>query len=374
MDRRHHDRGYLEIDEILGEKYIESEGVLDESVDREGHEIDELVVAEGEELPDHRNDTRAQHRGHAHQKHVHPRHAHQKHAHHEHRHEMKEKYVEAIECEPFDPEPIPDFPNFGHINLIGVINCRDLGGIPTKDGRHIKKRSLLRSADLHEATEIDIEQLKTMHGLAYVVDLRADFEVGHEPDALEHMRDIEYVNLPALSDGAIGFTGLKHLGHDLKTVTEMAHDPFQLVRELYPKSLLGEYGMYAYSRLLHHLLENDDGATLWHCTQGKDRTGIGAILVEYSLGVPKEYILMDYLATNLFVKGWMEKMERTMRRNPVLRSLGLDLEAYAFANPNYFDRAFEAVNDEYGSMDNYLLRALDFGPDKQAALREKYLV
>ena len=296
-----------------------------------------------------------------------------KHDHSEHRHKVDQKVQESIECEPFDPEPIPGFPDFGHIKLKGVINCRDLGGLPTADGRRVRKRRLLRSAELHDATEADIQQLKTMHDLAYVVDLRAEFEVEHEPDAIAHMAGVEYVNLSALSDGSIGFSGIKHLGEDLHTLKEMTRDPFKMVRDLYPKSLLGEYGMKAYSTLLHDLLERDEGATLWHCTQGKDRTGVAAILVEHALGVPKEYMRRDYLATNLFTQSWVEKTESKMRRNVVLRSLGMDIEAYAFANLTYFDRAFEAVEDEYGSIENYFDRALDFGSEKREALKAKYL-
>ena len=285
---------------------------------------------------------------------------------------MKEKFEEAKRCEPVDPEPIPGFADFGHVNLKGVINCRDLGGMPAADGRRIKKRHLLRSADLHDATESDIEQLKTMHDLAYVIDLRAEFEVERVPDALYHMQGIEYVNLPALSDGTLGFSGIKHLGEDLRSMREFIHDPFEMIGGLYPKALLGELGIHAYSTMLHDLLEHD-GATLWHCTQGKDRTGMGAIIVEWALGVPKDLIKRDYLATNLFIKPWIDKMEKMTVDKVVLRSIGADLEAYAFANPCYFDKAFEAIDDEYGSMDHYFSMALDFGPEKQAVLRDKYL-
>lgn len=283
------------------------------------------------------------------------------------------KFREAKACAPTDPEPISGFPRFGHIPLKGVYNCRDLGGMPAADGRRIRKRRLMRSAELEDATAEDMQQLVRMHDLEYVIDLRAEYEVESAPDPLPLMRGIEYVNLPALSDDAIGFTGLKHLKQDVKMLARFMKEPFELVQELYPKCVLGEYGIKAYSKLLDDLLNAQRGATLWHCTQGKDRTGVAAILVEYALGVPMEYMRRDYLATNLFIKPWIDKMNDALRNKILVGGLGLDIEAYAFANLCYFDTAIDAICSHYGSLDKYFVRALDFGPDKQEALRALYL-
>lgn len=283
------------------------------------------------------------------------------------------KYREAKVCTPTNPEPIPGFPKFGQIPLKGVYNCRDLGGMPAADGRRIRKRRLMRSAELEDATAEDMRQLTHMHHLEYVIDLRADYEVESDPDPLPLMRGVEYVNLPALSDDAIGFTGLRHLKQDMKTLTRFMKDPYELVQELYPKCVLGEYGIKAYSKLLDDLLNAQQGATLWHCTQGKDRTGIAAMLVEYVLGVPADYIRRDYLATNLFIRPWVDKMKDALSNKIIFGGLGIDIEAYAFANLCYLDTALDAIRDSYGSLDKYLDRALDFGPEKQRALRALYL-
>lgn len=276
-------------------------------------------------------------------------------------------------CAPEDPEPIPGFSKFGFINLQGVNNCRDLGGLPTRDGRQIRKRRLLRSGGLEDATAEDMRQLTRMHDLSYVVDLRAPYEVENQPDPLPLMRGVEYTNLAVLTDNSIGFTGLKHLGSDLKTLRQFMKSPYQLVLDLYPKSVLSEQGIKSYSTLLNNLLEYNNGATLWHCTQGKDRTGIGALLIEYALGVPPEYIRADYLATNLFIKPWVDKISSAMLNNPIGHGIGLDLEAYSYASICYFDAAVNAIDESYGNIDNYMQRALDFGPEKQTMLRALYL-
>lgn len=274
---------------------------------------------------------------------------------------------------PVEPEPIPGFARFGAISLQGVYNCRDLGGMPTMDGHRIRKRRLMRSAELHDATAEDMRQLVHMHELEYVVDLRAEYEVESAPDPLPLMQGIEYVNLPVLSNDSIGFSGLKNFGSDMKMLLQFTKDPFQMLEEIYAKCVLGEYGQRAYSRFLNDLLKDSDGATLWHCTQGKDRTGLAAMFVEYALGVPGDYIRADYLATNLFIKPWIDKMSDIIRNKFIVGGLSADIEAYSFANLRYLDAVLGAIRDSYGSLDNYLAKALDFGPDKQAALREMYL-
>ena len=72
----------------------------------------------------------------------------------------EEKRADEEESSPLDmPEPIPGFPEFGHIPFEGLHNTRDLGGMPTADGRAIVPAKLLRSGALHKATEQDLARL-----------------------------------------------------------------------------------------------------------------------------------------------------------------------------------------------------------------------
>lgn len=271
------------------------------------------------------------------------------------------------------PEPVPGFPNFGYLALHGVDNARDLGGMPAADGKRIRKRRLLRSGALGEATAADIKQLVRMHEMEYVVDLRAPLEVERTPDPLPLLSGVEYVSLPPLPDGAIITVGRMSVAKDKKLMQEFTGHPFETIKDLYPKAILGELGIEAYGRFLHDLLEAEEGATLWHCTQGKDRTGIAAILVEHALGVPHEVIVADYLATNLFISGWMARMERLLRATHLAKGLDADIEAYAYAHTVYFEAAMDAMRGVFGSVDAYLERELDFGEAEKRQLRMMYL-
>lgn len=274
---------------------------------------------------------------------------------------------------PEKPVHIAGFRKFGHIPLLRVANARDLGGMPAADGRPIKKRRLIRSAELGHATASDMKQLIRMHNLEYVVDLRTPLEADRTPDPFSLMTGVEYVNTPALPEGAIITIGRTSLAKDKKLLGEFTTHPFATVQDLYPKAILGEDGIAAYTRFLHDLLEGHQGATLWHCTQGKDRTGIAAILVEHALGVSHEHIVADYLATNLFIGGWIPHVERLLRYAHVGRALHTNILAYAYAHRSYFDAAMKAMQGVFGSIDAYMQRELQFGEPEKRALRELYL-
>ncbi|WP_165253102.1 tyrosine-protein phosphatase [Adlercreutzia sp. ZJ304] len=279
----------------------------------------------------------------------------------------------AALCAPTVPHDIPGFRNFGHIKLRGVANARDLGGMPAADDRRIARRRLVRSSALHDATLEDIKQLLHMHEVDCVVDFRTNSEVEKDPDPKPLMSGVKYVHLPVFTQEAVGITG-SGPARDFRTLVAYIDKPYEMIEELYPRSVLGAAGIRAYSEFLHDLLDAPKGATLWHCTQGKDRTGMATVLVEYALGVPMKYILSDYLATNLFVRGWAEVLRSLLADKTVARGLDNDVNAYAFANKCYFEAMMTAVANSYGSLDNYFVRALDFGPDKQAYLRDLYLV
>lgn len=274
---------------------------------------------------------------------------------------------------PEKPEPVPGFPNFGYMALQGVDNARDLGGMPTADGSRIRKRRLLRSGALGEATASDIKQLTRMHHLEYVVDFRAPLEVERSPDPMPLLSGVEYVSMPSLPDGAIITVGRMSIAKDKKLMQEFTGHPFETIKDLYPKAILGELGIESYGRFLHDLLQAKEGATLWHCTQGKDRTGIAAILVEHALGVAPEVILADYLATNLFIGGWLARMERLLRITHLAKGIDADIDAYAYAHTVYFEAAMDAMRGVFGSIDAYMERELDFGEAEKRQLRMMYL-
>ena len=272
------------------------------------------------------------------------------------------------------PEAIPAFPDFGHIPFEGQHNTRDLGGLPAADGRTVKPALLLRSGALHKATENDIVRLLDDYHLESVVDFRTEVERDKEPDPQALLEGVVFYEFPALSGETLGITHGGGLAADVKLLEGLTAKAHEMVRAMYPKILLGDAGVAAYRGFLNVLLESDGGAVLWHCTEGKDRAGLAAVIVERALGVSEADTRADYLATNLFARTRAEGLlDALAEKLPMLRGIDADIDSFFYAYPDYYDAAMAAVDKRYGSFDGYLTKALDFGPEKQAALREKYL-
>ena len=271
------------------------------------------------------------------------------------------------------PNPIPGFDRFGHIDLKGQGNTRDLGGMPAADGRRIQPHRLIRGGALHELKDSDIKILLDQYDLKRIFDFRADFEREASPDPLEKMPGVTAYASAPFESAAVGITRNTNLLRDFDMIQEMMEKPFERVRDLYAITFASKEGIASYRKFLHVLLEADEGATLWHCTEGKDRAGAASYLVEAALGVPDTYRRADYIATNLFVRSQADKWVDAMARYGIARKAAEELDALFYAFPAYLDNGLHKVDEEFGSLDAYLAEALDFGPEKQAALREKYL-
>ena len=251
----------------------------------------------------------------------------------------EEKRVDEEESSPLDmPEPIPGFPEFGHIPFEGLHNTRDLGGMPAADGRRIAPAKLIRSGCLHKASEQDLARLVGDYDLAGVIDFRTQLERDKEPDPRELMEGVVFYDFPALSGETIGITHGAGVAQDLKTFASYNASPHELVRGMYPQILLDDAGRVAYTSFL------------------------------------EVYVRADYLATNLFVRNRAEGIvDAISKKLGLMKGLDADIDSLFYAYNDYYDCAMAAVNANYGSFDAYLAEALDFGPEKRQALRAKYL-
>jgi protein-tyrosine phosphatase len=182
------------------------------------------------------------------------------------------------------------------IDLEGTENTRDTGGLPTADGRRTVSRRLIRSDSLQELLPADVRRLVDGYGVRTIADLRAGIELtaeGPGPMTREPLVTVSHLSLFPEQDDyekplaerrppvGRGFTGL-YLG-------------FLLQR---PDSVLAALRLVAHS----------DGATVVHCTAGKDRTGTVVALALAEAGVRRQAIVADYAAS-------AERYEAVLRRH-----------------------------------------------------------
>lgn len=161
--------------------------------------------------------------------------------------------------------------------LTGVFNFRDLGGLPTADGRVTRSGRLFRSDTLQALTPEDVHYLATTLGLKAIIDLRLAREVAEEGRGpLAAHEGIAYFNAPL----------------EMASVENV--DPALVLHDLYAGCLQrGEVLAHAIDRLA----EFAGQPALIHCAAGKDRTGVLAALVLKFTGVSDDVIVADYMAS-----------------------------------------------------------------------------
>jgi protein-tyrosine phosphatase len=168
----------------------------------------------------------------------------------------------------------------------GVTNFRDLGGYPAADGGRTRWGRVFRSDALHRFTPEDRRRYESLR-LNAVYDLRGDLERERYPNPFPS------VQLALLSRDA----------SDTATPPERADRQDaaggeRMLREMY-QGLLAN-GAAVFGHLLSALAEPGGLPAVFHCTGGKDRTGMSAALLLELLGVPRHLVLDDYELTSRF--------------------------------------------------------------------------
>ena len=236
--------------------------------------------------------------------------------------------------------------------LQGAPNFRDLGGYIGHGGRPLRWRRLFRSDHLADLTPADHTRLQPLQ-LARAFDFRGIEERAATPYALsgvaQHSLAIEPTVVQRMHDIAAAGTTLT-----APVVTE-------LMKELY-RALVNDRSD-RFAELFEHLIESD-APSVFHCTAGKDRTGIAAALVLLALGVSRDTVRADYLLTNELV------------RDPAGIESATPLEARAVlwrVQQGFLDTALEIVDDDHGGIERYLAQRLRLSPAARCALAERYL-
>lgn len=196
------------------------------------------------------------------------------------------------------------------ISLSGPVNFRDLGGYGTVDGRQVRWRRLFRSDSLDPVTASDARVLTEELGLLAVVDLRTHREVEREGRGGLADVALHYHHVPLIEDITDGDRRLDRSLH-----------------ELYVHMLAERAGRIS-DALAAIASEVADHPTVFHCTAGKDRTGIVAALVLALLGVSDEDIVADYVLTQDVMPAMIERYPRRALRgstgdrypSPILRA------------------------------------------------------
>jgi protein-tyrosine phosphatase len=288
------------------------------------------------------------------------------------------------------------------VPMQGTLNTRDIGGYATMDGRTVVKGRIYRSANLAQITPADVQALGRL-GVDTVVDFRGQKEAKLDPDRLPAGTD--YLNSPIIGSakgddiddatiaGLVARHGLPASVKDRGKVTP--HGPYY--RMLF---LVDSYGdkdhlarLKGYRPLFQKLLAlKADSNVLYHCTGGRDRTGVGTALVLKALGVPDAAIEADFVASNRYLQPGGDDPDSlrflqfqsanvflqpsaNKRFQTVAASLDTTPDVLRGAvelRPELLRRLFTSIDAQYGSFDAFLETEMGIGPQERAELKRRY--
>ncbi len=246
------------------------------------------------------------------------------------------------------------------INMAGTPNFRDLGGLKTQRGRTVKWGVLFRSGDLGQLTDQDLLVVKKLN-IKDVVDFRTTSEIKQSPDKYPSDYAIHRIEAP------IGQSNGNNMAGIMKVVMNpAATGPAveQVFTEFY-----GTMALQAkdYQPLFDELLQNapTDGL-LFHCTAGKDRTGLAAALILSALGVPESTIIEEYYLSNRYT-------QNTLSKNPMMKQMKPEIVAVlAGVKPAYIQMSLAKINEKYGSVNQMLEQELGITEAKRNQLVQLY--
>ncbi|MFH8568401.1 tyrosine-protein phosphatase [Streptomyces sp. NPDC017993] len=253
--------------------------------------------------------------------------------------------------------------------LTEVRNFRDVGGLPTKDGRRIREGRLFRSGHLAHATQEDAAFLAGL-GLHTVFDFRnaADIKLEGPDVALPGVRN---VNIPLTdpADGAEFWTMVRD--GELDQLRTALGDGKAAARMAQTYRHIITTRTEDHSRLLHSLSE-DSVPALMHCAAGKDRAGLSVAVTLLAVGVERDAIEADYLKSN-------DPHRRYKIRRSDSSAVGMSPEVMELLSPlfgahtDYLAAAFDAIHQTWGSTEKYLTDGLKLTTTTRDRLRAQLL-
>lgn len=264
------------------------------------------------------------------------------------------------------------------IGLDKVVNARDLGGYTMMDGRKVKSGKLLRGGSLFSATDEDIRILVEKFKVEICFDFRTEGEVRHAPD--KELGNARRLWLPAIDESTetIGTLSLppeayRDLPHYLASHS-FDHLVKNVAKSMYPEMVTNEYTQLQYAAFLQLTMDiGDDRSVYWHCSQGKDRTGLGAAFILAALGADRNTIMEDFEISNSYYYKETDECIARIREAGGGEEEFVTAQTFIGVNADYFESTLDLIDKKYGSMDDYLHNQLILRDKDIENLRNKFL-
>jgi len=262
------------------------------------------------------------------------------------------------------------------ISFDDAVNVRDLGGYISKDGRHVQYGYFYRGVALDFLkTQHDYDTLDSFH-LKTILDLRsqgeADAHIEYIPDHVDYIR----ICGTYYDDGKeIDFSpqGMMILNQKIKELKEEKGDDLKEtdVAGIFYKNM--PYHNPAFIKMFE-CLENKHVPLYFHCSAGKDRTGMAAILILLCLDVSVDQVVEDYLLTNVYrhaeVEEALRKRADEIKENPALEA---QIRKMMGVNETLIRQVIDGMFKRYGDLDTYFEKEFGLDQARRNRLKNMYL-
>lgn len=249
-----------------------------------------------------------------------------------------------------------------NLSLEGGVNFRDMGGYATRAGTRVHWGRLFRSGHMNRFTERDRALVRSL-GIEMVCDFRKRQEAQKESGEPLFQR-VETLSIVPGGDDT-----------HLREVFNVAGDPdaiAQAVRDI-NHALMFDFGA-VYKTMFELMLDCSNNAVLINCSAGKERTGVGAMLILMALGVPRETVIYDYMLSHHYYPAEQEvarvkrKYEVNLEGEAARRMIWPLLETRL----DYVEPLFEDIDRRYRSDEDFLEQVVGLRAADLERLRQSY--
>ncbi|MFC6275102.1 tyrosine-protein phosphatase [Levilactobacillus tangyuanensis] len=257
------------------------------------------------------------------------------------------------------------------LDVQGGVNFRELGGYATVDGHTVKWHKLLRTAGLANLTSSDLQHL-TDYGVKTDVDFRSRDEQKQAPDKVPAGVTYQFTPVFPADDETDASASQVQLEERFSADDQAG---YRHMLDVYEQMVTLPSAQQAYHDFLAELLRNEgDGqSVLFHCTAGKDRTGMAAFFVLSALGVDPQTIRHDYLMTNQTSADHINETTTAAAARGESAAFVTNIRALYTVNDDYFDTAMRLINTQYGGTLDYLHDVLGLSRGDLQTLKQLYL-
>ena len=250
--------------------------------------------------------------------------------------------------------------------LEGGHNFRELGGYEADEGKHIKWGQIWRGIPTAKLTSEADRKLLDSLGLRLILDLRSTEEAQKAPDYVpDGARLVQICGLCAEDGHEIAFGP-----GDIERLMQNTPEGDDIPRAMYRRMLTGNKAF----KELFRALEAGETPVLFHCSAGKDRTGVAAMLILLALGASDETVCADFEQTNVCRKAEIDAVLQEhaaeIAADPERKRHYYGLEG---VQPELAPFVLGLIREQFGSAENYLETEYGLTPARLMRLRRMYL-